>query len=81
LTEPEIRRMLIAIVWPKMNEPEKTLLWSFWRRRHQAVAKYYHYKKRHSHPIGNQTGESSSKIAASELHYNRKKIGVTHEAN
>ena len=25
--------------------------------------------------------ESSSKIAASELHYNRKKIGVTHEAS
>ena len=27
----------------KMNEVEKTLLWSFWRRRHQAIAKYYHY--------------------------------------
>jgi hypothetical protein len=46
LTEPEIRRMLIAIIWPKMNEVEKTLLWSFWRRRHQAIAKYCHYKKR-----------------------------------
>jgi len=38
--------MLIDIVWPKMNEAQKTLLWSFWRRRHQAVAKYCHYKKR-----------------------------------
>jgi hypothetical protein len=35
----------------------------------------------HSHPIGNQIRESSSKIAASELHYNREKIGVTHEAS
>jgi len=37
--------MLIAIVWPKMNKAEKILLWSFWRRPHQAIAKYYHYKK------------------------------------
>ena len=46
ITEPEIRRMIIAIVWPKMNKAGKILLWSFWRRRHQAIAKYYHYKKR-----------------------------------
>ena len=45
-TEPEVRRLLIQIAWPRMNEDERTLMWSGWRRRHQAIAKRCHYKTR-----------------------------------
>ena len=46
LTEPEIRRLLLAIVWPRLVDSEKALLWSYWRRKHQALAMKCHYKKR-----------------------------------
>jgi hypothetical protein len=46
LTEPEVRRLLLAIVWSRLNEQEQTLAWSQWRRHHQAVAKTCHYHAR-----------------------------------
>jgi len=46
LTEPEIRRLLLAVAWPRLTEVEKALVWSDWRRRHQATARRCHYKKR-----------------------------------
>ncbi len=46
VTEPEIRRLMLAIVWPRFNDVERALAWSAWRRHHQAVAKYYHYRAR-----------------------------------
>jgi len=46
LTEPEVRRLLIAIVWPRLTTIEQALTWSTWRRRHQATAQRCHYRKR-----------------------------------
>lgn len=46
LTEPEVRRLLIRIVWPRLNQDERILMWSTWRRRHQAIARQCHYKTR-----------------------------------
>jgi hypothetical protein len=46
LTEPEVRRLMLAIVWPVMSDPERALTWSVWRRRHQAVARRSHYRAR-----------------------------------
>jgi hypothetical protein len=48
LTEPEIRRLLIQIIWPRLNFTEKILAWSDWRRRHQAIAQRCHYRKRNA---------------------------------
>jgi SRSO17 transposase len=48
VTEPEIRRLMLLIVWPHLMDAEKALVWSYWRRRHQAIARDYHYKKRKS---------------------------------
>ncbi len=49
LTEPEIRRLFVVIVWLRMSEGEKSRLWSHWRREHQAIARECHYKKRRCH--------------------------------
>jgi hypothetical protein len=46
LTETEVRRLLIRIAWPALQHDERTLLWSAWRREHQAVARRCHYKRR-----------------------------------
>ncbi|PSP18000.1 MAG: hypothetical protein BRC58_04815 [Cyanobacteria bacterium QS_8_64_29] len=46
LTEPEVRRLLLAIVLPKLQRAEQALLWSHWRRHHQAVARRCHYRAR-----------------------------------
>lgn len=46
LTEPEVRRLLVHIVWPKLTNIERALMWSTWRRRHQAIAKPCHYRTR-----------------------------------
>ena len=48
LTEPEVRRLLIQIVWPRMHFTERVLAWSRWRREHQAYARACHYRKRAS---------------------------------
>ena len=46
LTVPEVRRLLWWLVWGRMPEQEHVVSWSRWRRRHQAVAKRCHYKRR-----------------------------------
>src|SRR4029078_12649119 len=32
LTEPEVRRLMLAIVWPVLSDAERALTWSHWRR-------------------------------------------------
>src|ERR1700691_4754731 len=49
LTEPEVRRLLIQIVWPRLHLTERVLAWSRWRRTHQAHARACHYRTRALH--------------------------------
>jgi hypothetical protein len=46
LTVPEVRRLLVRLLWNRLPEVEEILAWSEWRRAHQALARRYHYKKR-----------------------------------
>ncbi len=46
LTVPEVRRLLCRLVWHTLLPPEQTLAWCDWRRRHQAIARRSHYKRR-----------------------------------
>jgi hypothetical protein len=46
LTVPEVRRLLVALVWSTPPPEEQIVRWSFWRRRHQARARRCHYKRR-----------------------------------
>lgn len=45
LTVPEVRRLLWRLVWGCLPTPKQVCQWSWWRRRHQAVAKRCHYKR------------------------------------
>jgi hypothetical protein len=45
LTVPEVRRLLVGVVWRALPSVEHVLAWSTWRRRHQAVAKRCHYQR------------------------------------
>ncbi|MDQ5851992.1 MAG: hypothetical protein M3380_07970 [Chloroflexota bacterium] len=42
----EIRHLLWHLVLLVQQTAAQVLAWSWWRRRHQAVAKFYHYKRR-----------------------------------
>jgi hypothetical protein len=46
LTVPEVRRLLVALVWTAPVQPSLVLTWSRWRRRHQARARRAHYQRR-----------------------------------
>jgi DDE superfamily endonuclease len=46
LTVPEVRRLLVALVWATPVQPGFVLAWSRWRRRHQARARRAHYHRR-----------------------------------
>jgi len=46
LTVPEIRRLLVGLLWPAPGDPARVLAWSYWRRRHQARARRCHYQRR-----------------------------------
>jgi hypothetical protein len=46
LTVPEVRRLLVALVWTTPLEPGFVLAWSRRRRRHQARARRAHYQRR-----------------------------------
>ena len=48
LSIPEIRRLLVRLVWTVQALPEPILAWSFWHRRKQARAKIAHYRHRQS---------------------------------
>jgi hypothetical protein len=51
LTVPEIQRLLPALL-PQQRRSDTDvaacLAWSAWRRRHQARARWYHYRRRYS---------------------------------
>jgi hypothetical protein len=42
----EIRRLLWRVVLAVQQTAHHILAWSYWRRGHQAIAKYYHDKRR-----------------------------------
>ena len=46
LSVPEVRRLLLGLIWTALPEAERVLAWSQWRRGHQAKARECHYKKR-----------------------------------
>ena len=50
LTVPEVRRLLLGLVWDKLTAAEQVLAWSEWRRRHQFRARASHYKRRRAKP-------------------------------
>jgi hypothetical protein len=43
---PEVRRLLWRLLWPRALPPAAVLAWSVWRRRHQAIARRCHYRRR-----------------------------------
>jgi hypothetical protein len=42
----EVRRFFIALLWGAGILLERVLHWSNWRRRHQALAMFFHHKSR-----------------------------------
>ena len=50
LTVPEVRALLLGVVWARLTPPERALAWSEWRREHQQHAKECHYRKRKAKP-------------------------------
>ena len=42
---PEVRKLLLRLVWAFVPVPERVLAWSVWRRRHQHRARECHYQK------------------------------------
>jgi hypothetical protein len=50
LSLTELRRWVWRLLFPRIWSLESILHWSFWRRTHQAVARYYHYCKRAQAP-------------------------------
>jgi SRSO17 transposase len=56
LTVPEVRRLLVALVWTTPVRPGFVLAWSRWRRRHQARARRAHYHRRERQVGGSGTG-------------------------
>ncbi len=46
LTVPEVRHLLAQLIWPSSSSACRVLAWSWWRRRHQSHASYYHTKCR-----------------------------------
>jgi hypothetical protein len=43
---PELRRLLWRFVLAVPQTVRHILAWSQWRRQHQTIAHYYHYKRR-----------------------------------
>jgi hypothetical protein len=46
LTVPEIRHLLARLRVVAPPEDGAIWHWSRWRRRHQAIARFYHYRRR-----------------------------------
>ena len=46
LSVGEIRRLFWRLVLATQQRVERILAWSTWRRWHQGIAKYWHYKRR-----------------------------------
>ena len=45
LSVSEIRRLFWRLVLATQQRVERILAWSAWRRWHQGIAKYWHYKR------------------------------------
>jgi SRSO17 transposase len=50
LSVPELRRLLWRLVLAVKQTAQQILAWSCWRRWHQGLAQYYHYKRRGALP-------------------------------
>ena len=50
LTVPEVRVLLLRVVWARLTPAEQTLAWSQWRRAHQHRARACHYRARRARP-------------------------------
>lgn len=50
LSVPEVRKLLLKLLWAAVPEDEEILAWSAWRRRHQHTARECHYRKRGARP-------------------------------
>jgi SRSO17 transposase len=50
LTAPEVRRVILRLVWGRLAPAEQVLAWSAWRRRHQHRARRSHYRRRGARP-------------------------------
>lgn len=50
LTVPEVRKLILRLVWDRLISAEQALAWSEWRRRHQYRARECHYRKRGARP-------------------------------
>src|SRR5262249_60565081 len=50
LSVPEVRKLLLKVVWSHVPPVKRTLAWSVWRRRHQHRARISHYRKRRAKP-------------------------------
>jgi hypothetical protein len=50
LTVPEVRNLILRLVWDRLAPAEQALTWSEWRRRHQHRARRCHYLKRGARP-------------------------------
>jgi hypothetical protein len=64
VTAPEVRRLLIRLIWAHAPDPAAVLHWSRWRRRHQARAELSHYRRRgelHHHPNHRMITDSATK--------------------
>ncbi len=46
LTIPEVRHLLAHLLWPPPRSALLLLGWSWWRRRHQSRASYFHTRRR-----------------------------------
>ena len=46
MSVPEIRHLFWQLVLAVQHTARQILAWSHWRRRHQAMAQFYHYKRR-----------------------------------
>jgi len=46
LSVREIRRLFWCLVLSTQQRVERVLAWSAWRRWHQGIAQYWHYKRR-----------------------------------
>ena len=51
LTVPEIRRLLARLWLAPPPDVGAIWRWSRWRRRHQAIARFYHYLRRTAHQL------------------------------
>lgn len=50
VSSPEIRRLLVRLLWERPPEPAAVLSWSHWGRAHQAPARRCHFRARGAVP-------------------------------